>query len=74
MTAIWSYVLAAVGITGLLIAARRPKIGWWFNIAAQMLWISYAIATRQWGFLGSSAGYTFAYIRLLRAAHRKETP
>lgn len=69
-SAFWSYGLAVVGITGLLIAATRPKVGWWFNIAAQAAWVSYAIATRQWGFLASAMAYAIAYARLLRRAHQ----
>ncbi len=66
----WSIALAVVGLTGLLIAARRPRIGWWFNIAAQAVWITYGITTAQYGFIVMSAGYTVAYVRLLRAAYR----
>jgi hypothetical protein len=69
MSAMWSYALAAVGVTGLLIAATRPRIGWWFNIAAQVVWLAYAIATRQWGFLVTAVAYAIAYARLLRKAH-----
>ena len=64
----WSYLLAGLGITGLIVARRRPTVGWWFNIAAQAAWTAYAISTRQWGFLASGVGYTYAYVRLLRAA------
>jgi hypothetical protein len=66
----WSYLLAAIGIAGLLIAANAPRVGWWFNIAAQLVWITYAVATRQWGFLASAFGYGVAYARLLRRAYR----
>jgi hypothetical protein len=66
----WSIALAAVGITGLTIAANRPRIGWWFNIAAQVVWIAYGLSTHQGGFLVMSAAYTIAYVRLLRAARR----
>jgi hypothetical protein len=69
MNPLWSYLLAGLGVTGLLIAATRPKVGWWFNIGAQAVWLVYGVATRQWGFLASSAVYTFAYVRLLRRAH-----
>jgi hypothetical protein len=74
MSALWSYALAALGITGLLIAANRPKIGWWFNIAAQTAWVAYAVATRQWGFLASALAYAVAYLRLLRRAYRPVKP
>jgi hypothetical protein len=67
---LWSYALAAIGVAGLLIAANRPKVGWWLNIAAQAVWITYAVVTRQWGFLASALAYAVAYVRLLRRAHR----
>lgn len=70
MSAVWSYALAVIGITGLLIAANRPRIGWWFNIAAQVVWVTYAVVTRQWGFLLSALAYAVAYVRLLRRAYR----
>lgn len=66
MSPLWSFALAAVGITGLLIAATRPHVGWWFNIAAQAVWLAYAVATRQWGFVLTAVAYTVAYVRLLR--------
>lgn len=70
MNPAWSYILAAVGITGLWIAATRPHIGWWFNIAAQGIWVAYAVATRQWGFLLTAVAYAIVYVRLLRRAQR----
>ncbi|TAK89329.1 MAG: hypothetical protein EPO06_11730 [Burkholderiaceae bacterium] len=70
MNPVWSYLLAATGVTGLLIAANRPRVGYWFNIAAQGAWLAYAIATRQWGFLLSVVAYTVAFARLLRRAYR----
>lgn len=73
MSALWSYVLAALGITGLLIAATRPKVGWWVNIGAQVAWVGYAVATRQWGFLLTAVAYAVAYARLLRKAHAVDT-
>jgi hypothetical protein len=71
VNAVWSYVLAAIGITGLLIASHRPRIGWSVNIAVQALWVTYAVATHQWGFILSALAYTVAYIRLLRVAPRR---
>lgn len=74
MNALWSYVLTAIGVTGLYIAAKRPRVGWWFNIGAQLVWITYAVATRQWGFLVSAGAYAFVYVRLLRRAYRPAAP
>lgn len=73
MNPIWSYVLTAIGVTGLFIAAKRPRIGWWFNICAQFVWAAYAISTKQWGFLASCFAYGFVYVRLLVHAMRKKT-
>lgn len=70
---LWSYGLAVLGVTGLWIAATHPRVGWWFNIAAQVVWIAYAIATRQWGFLVTAVAYGVVYARLLRRAHDKST-
>jgi hypothetical protein len=69
MASYWSYLLAGLGITGLVIARTRPRVGWWFNIAAQIAWTAYSISTRQRGFLVSGVGYTYAYVRLLRQAY-----
>lgn len=73
MSAAWSYVLAAVGVTGLWIAATKPRIGWWFNISAQVIWIAYAVTTKQWGFLITAIAYAVVYTRLLRKAHSNES-
>jgi hypothetical protein len=72
----WSYCLAAVGITGLWLAARYPRTGWWINIGAQGLWFAYGLTTGQQGFLITAVVYAYVYARLLRktAANRPETP
>lgn len=67
----WSYLLTAAGVTGLLVAANRPRLGWCINIAAQALWVAYALATTQYGFLAAAAIYGTAYARLLRRAVRE---
>ena len=68
MNPVWSFVLAAVGVTGLFIAASRPRVGWWFNIVAQAVWLAYALATQQWGFVVTAVAYALVYVRLLRRA------
>lgn len=67
-------MLAGIGVIGLWIAAHRPRIGWWFNIAAQVVWIGYAVTTQQWGFLIAAAAYAVAYSRLLYYAARSPIP
>ena len=59
----WSWLLTAVGIAGLWIAGMRMSLGWAIGLAAQGLWIAYAVATRQWGFIASAFAYGFVYAR-----------
>jgi len=65
---LWSYALAAVGLTGLWLAGSGRRVGWLIGVGAQVLWITYAIATRQWGFIVTAFCYAFVY---LRGAHRQ---
>lgn len=57
----WSYTLAAVGIFGLWLAGRKNAWGWGVGVAAQTLWIAYAIATEQWGFIVTAVAYGWIY-------------
>lgn len=71
---LWSWLLAAIGITGMALAGRtRPAIGWTIGIAAQVLWAAYALATGQYGFLLSCAGYAAVYTLNLRRARAVTT-
>lgn len=58
---LWSYGLAAVGILGIILAARRNKVGWAVGFGAQLAWIVYAIVTRQYGFIVSAVAYGAVY-------------
>ena len=59
----WSYLLTAVGVSGLFMAGSRRKFGWAIGIFAQTLWIAYALSTGQHGFLLSAAFYGWVYAR-----------
>lgn len=72
MSAWWSWVLTAVGVTGLLLAGRKQKAGWAVGFGAQALWITYAIVTRQWGFIFSALAYGSVYARNFLAWRRDE--
>lgn len=63
MSALWSYLLTAVGVTGIWLAGRKSTWGWAIGLGAQVLWIAYAIATRQWGFIVSALVYGTVYAR-----------
>lgn len=58
---IWSLVLAAIGITGLYLAGKKNYWGWAIGIFAQLLWIAYAINTKQYGFLATAVAYAWIY-------------
>jgi hypothetical protein len=69
----WSYILAAVGVTGLWLAGSDRAIGWAVGVAAQALWIAYAVTTQQWGFLVTAFAYGAVYIRGARKARRRSS-
>jgi hypothetical protein len=71
---VWSWALASVGLTGLWIAASRPRLGWSIALASQVLWVTYAVATRQWGFIATAVAYAVVYTRLLRAKPKHSSP
>lgn len=71
---LWSWVLTVVGITGLYLAGSKRKLGWAVGIAAQGLWVAYAVHTRQWGFLASAGAYGWVYARNLWKWHREDRP
>lgn len=59
----WSWLLAAVGLVGLWLAGSKHRAGWAVGVAAQVLWITYALVSAQYGFLASAAAYGFVYAR-----------
>ncbi|MET7668992.1 hypothetical protein [Micromonospora luteifusca] len=71
---LWSWLLMAVGVTGLYLAGKRSWTGWAVGLAAQLLWLAYAITTEQWGFLVSCFAYGAIYIRNLLAWIRPTPP
>ncbi|GGJ93849.1 hypothetical protein GCM10010123_24650 [Pilimelia anulata] len=54
---LWSWLLTAVGVTGLWLAGQGLWIGWAVGLASQLLWLAYSITTAQWGFLASCFVY-----------------
>lgn len=59
----WSWLLTAIGVLGLFLAGSKRKLGWAVGISAQVLWVAYALATEQYGFLASAAAYGWVYSR-----------
>lgn len=64
---LWSYVLTAIGVFGLYMSSRRKAWGFLIGLSAQVLWLAYALATEQYGFLISAFLYGWVYYRNYRA-------
>jgi hypothetical protein len=62
----WSWSLTAVGVTGLWIAGRGYWWAWLIGLAAQVLWLAYALTTSQYGFIVSAFAYGSVYARNAR--------
>ena len=59
----WSMLLAGVGVAACWLTGQKDSRGWLVAVAVQFLWIAYAIATRQWGFILSALAYGFVSAR-----------
>jgi hypothetical protein len=57
----WSFLLTAVGVTGLYFAGKKKWWAWGINLGSQVLWFTYAIVTHQWGFILGALAYTWVY-------------
>jgi len=60
---LWSWVLAAIGVSGIFFVGQKTIWGWLILLANECLWIIYAIATEQYGFIFSAIAYAVVYIR-----------
>lgn len=59
----WSIVLAVIGVSGLYLTTRKLAVGYAVGFGVQILWIAYAIATTQFGFIFSALA--FGYVNAL---------
>lgn len=52
----WSVGLTVLGGMGwLLVTVERRIQGFIVGVVAQVAWVTYAVVTEQWGFIGSAA-------------------
>jgi hypothetical protein len=54
---ILTWVMTSVGFTGFIFAGKRKWWAWYINMACQILWFVYALATGQPAFLAFAAAY-----------------
>jgi len=59
----WSYVLAVIGVTGIFFVGRKTIWGWLVLLVNEGIWIAYALATKQYGFILMATAYSAVYIR-----------
>ena len=57
----WSYILTTIGVFGLWLAGRKDWRVWLVGLSAQGVWLAYAVATQQWGFIVSAFAYGWVY-------------
>ena len=60
---VWSWVLAAIGVSGIFFVGQKTIWGWIVLLANEVLWTVYAIVTQQFGFIFSAVAYAIVYVR-----------
>ena len=67
----WSAALAAVFLVGLVLVGRNSPWGWVVvGIVDELLWVVYAVVTRQWAFIVSAVVYAAVCLGNLRTWRR----
>ena len=59
----WSWVLAVIGVTGIFFVGRKTIWGWHILLVNEILWVTYAVVTKQYGFIFSALAYGIVYVR-----------
>lgn len=54
---LWSWALAAIGVSGVFLTTKKLYAGFVVGVLVQLLWISYAIASSQYGFIASALAF-----------------
>jgi len=62
----WSWVLAAVGTTGIFFLGKKSIWSWLILIFNEILWTTYSLITHQYGFIVASVAYVIVYLRNYR--------
>jgi hypothetical protein len=68
----WSWILTAIGVFGLWVSSTGRSWGFLVGLAAQVLWIAYALATDQYGFIVSAIAYAWVYSRNFKTWRKQE--
>lgn len=68
----WSWILAAIGVTGIFFVGRKTIWGWLILLLNECIWIAYALATNQYGFIVMATAYAAVYIKSYVAWRKEE--
>ena len=60
---LWSWVLAAIGVAGIYYVGNKTHLGWFDLLFNEVIWVTYAIFTEQYGFIVSAIAYAAVYIK-----------
>ena len=60
---LWSWVLAAIGVTGMFFVGKKTVWGWLILLVNECIWIAYALATKQYGFIVMALAYAAVYVK-----------
>mgnify|MGYP007083501013 CR=1 FL=1 len=67
----WSWILAVIGVTGIYFVGRKTIWGWLVLLLNECIWILYALATKQYGFIFMATAYAAVYIKSYMLWHRE---
>jgi len=59
----WSWVLACIGVAGIFLVGRKTIWGWLVLCSNEVLWIIYALTTKQYGFIFAAVAYGIVYVK-----------
>jgi hypothetical protein len=62
----WSWLLMVVGVTGLYFSGKKYWWGWLIGLLSEVLWVVYAVTTKQYGFIVFAAVYAAVFIKNAR--------
>ncbi len=59
----WSWILAAIGVTGIYFVGKKTIWGWLVLCINECLWIIYGTTTKQYGFIVAAVAYGIVYVK-----------
>ncbi len=62
----WSWLLAVIGVSGIYVVGNKNMLGWLVLCINECIWILYALATKQYGFIVMALAYASVYIKSYR--------